>query len=281
VNNAPVRTLQFMLKRETGKARMKIEKIESFETDSKGDVDAGKNMLFGAFVLVYVVDGYISVLLDENHANETKFDLKKGETLFIERDEDSSPTNILMNATNQAGKSAVHGIEATVLVIQIEEGKTFGGILKQNIVSAADQPPVNLNSDNDGLVPSQRRASIRRPSLLVPVDNKRKSNGIDLAEISDKLAAIDIQSKSDRPREMFRRDSLNFGSYDPKAIYEPPPFALMHTDTDTPPPVIRDKLEVEEFPLKTISTAWIKMMTQGLSEWLKLPIIICRGTEDG
>jgi hypothetical protein len=48
-----------------------------------------------------------------------------------------------------------------------------------------------------------------------------------------------------------------------------------------PPPVTRDKLEVDEFPLSKISTAWIKIMTQGLSEWIKLPIIVCRGTEDG
>lgn len=76
-----------------------------------------------------------------------------------------------------------------------------------------------------------------------------------------------------------RRDSLT--GIDPNGIYEPPAFALMHKDTDMPPPVIRDRLEVDEFPLNAISTAWIKIMTQGLSEWIKLPVIVCRGTEDG
>lgn len=256
-----------MLKRQVGKARIQIEKIESFETDSKGDVDAGKNMLFGAFVLIYVVDGYISVLLDENHAYEKKFALKKGETLFVERDEESSPTSILMNATNQEGKSALAGIEATVLVIQIEEGKTFGGILQKNAEKQQE-----TKTDDNGLVPSQRRASVRRPSLLVPMQQQKKET----EEVQHKLEQVRV---TDIPLQ--RRNSLNIGSYDPNSIYEPPAFALMHMDTDTPPPVVRDKLEVEEFPLKTISTAWIKMMTQGLSEWLKLPIIICRGTEDG
>jgi hypothetical protein len=93
-----------MLRRELGKAQIRVEKIGSFETNLQGDVDSGKNMLFGAFALVHVVEGFINVWLDENHSHSQKFELKTGETLFVERDEDASPTSILMNATNQIGQ---------------------------------------------------------------------------------------------------------------------------------------------------------------------------------
>jgi hypothetical protein len=189
-------------------------------------------------------------------------------------------------------------------VIQVEEGKTFGGILQNKPVSNIESPIFNFN--NDGIVPSQRRPSIRRPSLLVPMEdgNNRDiiaptattaSVDVDFEQMQSELNMMDItasqmideqeSTKEDTVEQQKyrkeRRDSINIGSFDPKAIYEPPAFALIHKDTDMPPPVTRDKLEVDEFPLSKISTAWIKIMTQGLSEWIKLPIIVCRGTEDG
>lgn len=98
------------MKRESGNAKIRVEKIGSFETDLQGDVDSRKNMVFGAFALVYVVEGSISALLDENYAHEETFHLKAGETLLIERDEDASPTSMLLNATNEQGKSSTSGI---------------------------------------------------------------------------------------------------------------------------------------------------------------------------
>ncbi|KAI9256865.1 hypothetical protein EDC94DRAFT_661567 [Helicostylum pulchrum] len=270
VVNAPVKSLQFILKRKSGNSQIRVEKIGAFETDLQGDVDSGKNMLFGAFALVYVVEGYISVLLDENHAHEQKHVLKTGETLFVERDEDASPTSILMKATTNRGLAPFNGIEATVIVIQIEEGKTYGGILQKPVSDVNGSPSPSVNH---GIVPSQRRESNRRPSLIVSLE-----------EDIEKLNQLHISNNDDDNKEPTvieneRRDSLT--GIDPNGIYEPPAFALMHKDTDMPPPVIRDRLEVDEFPLNAISTAWIKIMTQGLSEWIKLPIIVCRGTEDG
>ncbi|KAI8083211.1 uncharacterized protein B0P05DRAFT_467894 [Gilbertella persicaria] len=273
--------LQFMLKRELGKAQVRIEKIDSFETDLQGDVDSGKNMLFGAFALVYVVEGFVSVKLDENHAHRQRFELKHGETLFVERDEDASPTSILLNAIDENGEAATPGTEATIIMIQVEEGKTFGGILPKKQAKAIESEP-----DHKGIVPSQRRPSLRRPSLLVPIQKEPMLAPTAQNEIQDKINLLDIHASQDtehrRPtHQNKRRDSLNTELFDPDAIYEPPAFALMHDDSEMPPPVIRDKLEVDDFPLNTISTAWIKMMTQGLSEWLKLPVIVCRGKEDG
>lgn len=147
-------------------------------------------------------------------------------------------------------------VEATVVVVQIEEGKTYGGTLQK-------QPPVSPTN----IVPSQRRQAGRRPSLIVSVDQQN--------QLDSRFNQLNITEKIENER----RDS--YGAFDPNLVYEPPAFALMYKDTNMPPPVTRDRLDVDEFPLKAISTAWIKIMTQGLSEWIKLPIIVCRGTGDG
>lgn len=106
-----------------------------------------------------------------------------------------------------------------------------------------------------------------------------------MEEDIEKLNQLHIEDEGQQAKtkqeHLNRRDSLAGVTFEPSGIYVPPRFALMHKDTDMPPPIIRDKLEVNEFPLHAISTAWIKIMTQGLSEWIKLPIIVCRGTEDG
>ncbi|KAG1241193.1 hypothetical protein G6F68_016933 [Rhizopus microsporus] len=109
------------------------------------------------------------------------------------------------------------------------------------------------------------------------VENNEDERRFSILSLNDDLPPDDI-TRRDSTR---RRDSLAGISFDPSIVYQPPPFALSHQDTDVPPPVTREKLEVDEFPLCTISTAWIKVMTQGLGEWVKLPVIVCRGKEDG
>lgn len=64
--------------------------------------------------------------------------------------------------------------------------------------------------------------------------------------------------------------------------YNPPVFAQRYeNESDVPPPVVRDTLNIDEFPKGTISTAWINMVKEGLSEWIRIPVIIARGTESG
>jgi hypothetical protein len=69
------------------------------------------------------------------------------------------------------------------------------------------------------------------------------------------------------------------GKLESNQLYEPPLFDFR--DTDVPPPVVRDRLVIEDFPVHSIHSVWIKMVQQGLGEWLRLPVIVCRGTEDG
>jgi hypothetical protein len=54
-----------------------------------------------------------------------------------------------------------------------------------------------------------------------------------------------------------------------------------NNETELPPAITRDSLKIEEFPMGKISTVWINMVKQGLSEWIKIPVIVARGVQPG
>ncbi|KAI8874511.1 hypothetical protein K501DRAFT_281256 [Backusella circina FSU 941] len=254
-----------MIKRGAGKSQVQVEKISRSKSGHPYS-DPSKNKLFGSFALIYIIEGYVSIVLDENNKNEQTHELKAGQTLFIERDEESDPTSFSMSATDSR--------EASVVIIKIEEGKTFGGIMptkEKKPEAEKDQ----AEEDTGDIVPSKFRHTARRPSLLAQLE--KMGNRV---EPTRPLASLTTRRDSAPGLDSDVLSMLN-GSFDSSGIYVPPMFALMHNETDMPPPVTRDKLEVTEFPIHAISTAWIKMMTHGLSEWIKLPVIVCRGTEDG
>ncbi len=74
----------------------------------------------------------------------------------------------------------------------------------------------------------------------------------------------------------------NYHMHDSAKAYKPPVFSARYqNESKVPPPVVRDTLNIEEYPKGKISTAWINMVKQGLSEWIRVPVIIARGIEDG
>lgn len=181
-----------------------------------------------------------------------------------------------------------------------------GGLVSATIQSSTTTPAATTSTTTEDDVPSRRREPRRKGSLVVyddqPFWNLPQSVAQRMAAQEASASASAIPSSSDNiggelastlkqqqqqepikePPLQRRRDSVSMlrGKLDATQIYEPPNFFL-NQDTDVPPPVVRDRLVVEDFPKHTISTAWIKMMKQGLSEWLRLPVIVCRGTEDG
>lgn len=80
-----------------------------------------------------------------------------------------------------------------------------------------------------------------------------------------------------------RRDSLAMLThmYDPTQLYKPDSIPAIHIHVDMPQPIVRDRLVIEEFKEHTRNTVWIKMVTQGLNEWVRIPVIVLRGSEDG
>nr|KAJ3423084.1 hypothetical protein HK105_003317 [Polyrhizophydium stewartii] len=100
-----------------------------------------------------------------------------------------------------------------------------------------------------------------QPAWIVPKELERQQTLTDVGMISPNLATK---------------------FWDSAHQYRPPVFSARHqNESVVPPPVVCDSLVIEEFPAGMISTAWINMVKQGLSEWLRVPVIVARGVEPG
>jgi hypothetical protein len=157
---------------------------------------------------------------------------------------------------------------------------------KGSLVVYDDQPLWNLPANVAQRIAAQE-ANASASAIPVSSDNiggelatTLKKDPAATTTSPSSATGIETSPRKDSTR---RRNSLSMlrGKLDGTQIYEPPTFAFLNQDTDVPPPVVRDRLIVEDFPKQAISTAWIKMVKQGLSEWIRLPVIVCRGTEDG
>ncbi|ORY96739.1 hypothetical protein BCR43DRAFT_439824 [Syncephalastrum racemosum] len=275
VMDAPVTNLQFMVRKGVGKAQFHVEKIGQPISNESGET--GKKLLLGSFALVYVVEGYAKITLDESHMNLQRTVIA-GQTLYIERDEEASPTSILIQACDPSGKVAGQAAAAAATAAAAAMAKSGHTLEDEGTDSASESAP------------SQRRGLPRRKSSLVVYGDqplyKNRGKPIPAAaepqpEVPEVELAKDLQvNERDLFDEGTRRDSLVglSGSVDAGQIL---PSMAFGYDTDMPPPVVRDRLDVDDFPPNTISTAWIKMMKQGMSEWIRLPAIVCRGTADG
>ncbi|CEI98949.1 hypothetical protein RMCBS344292_13044 [Rhizopus microsporus] len=242
VTNAPVTSLQFLIKKDLGTARFSIDKIGQPISNENGET--GRKLILGAFALVYVVEGNVRISLDENSPQGYQGVLKAGQTLCVERDEDASPTSMVIQSSDSTGNVSHRDLEeATVITIQVTESKpkgapsTIGTMSDYFAINNNNQPTSTANTPavREDDVPSRRREPRRKGSLVVydsqPISKENRNN--------------------------------------------------VHLLQDVPPPVVRDRLVIEDFPVHSIHSVWIKMVQQGLGEWLRLPVIVCRGTEDG
>ena len=117
VTNPPVHNLQFLINRELGKAQFHVEKIGQPVSTENGET--GRKMILGSFALVYVVDGHVRIGIDENHAQGHARVLSKGHTLYIERDEEASPTNLMIQASDEKGGVGNHDLGKLITFEQI------------------------------------------------------------------------------------------------------------------------------------------------------------------
>ncbi|CEP07693.1 hypothetical protein [Parasitella parasitica] len=310
VTNAPVSSLQFLIKRDLGTAQFSVDKIGQPVSNESGET--GRKLILGAFALVYVLDGHVRIGLDENSPQRQSRFLSAGQALYVERDADASPTSMIIQASDANDNVGSRDQDATVITIQITEAKPKGAAstigttvsdyfaLQTNNHSALNTPAATASSaagmatSAEGNAPSRRREPRRKGSLVVYDDQPSRNisqNGAPAKSsstdnIGSEEASTAKQQQQQQPlsaqQQQQRRNSVSMlrGKIDATQIYEPPNFFLTQ-DTDVPPPVVRDRLVVEDFPKHAISTAWIKMVKQGLSEWLRLPVIVCRGTEEG
>ncbi|ORX44087.1 hypothetical protein DM01DRAFT_1364796 [Hesseltinella vesiculosa] len=245
-----------------GSADISVEKLGKSE-----------KRLLGAFYLIYVVDGDIQVQLDEHlHTTSpcpnvipTRQAMRAGDTLLIERDEESSPSFMRIRTVSDQ--------EALVIFVQLQE-------------HMQKREPTVTTQD---IAPSRRRHSLPRRHSLVPYGHtgeKPEELDINKMDLAPKDATLTEQLRTapiPPSEEANRRDSLAFltKNYDITQLYHPDTIPAIQIRTDLPEPVVRDRLVVEDFKEFSTSTVWIKMMMQGLGEWIRVPVIVLRGTKDG
>ncbi|KAI8086709.1 uncharacterized protein BX664DRAFT_336579 [Halteromyces radiatus] len=329
IRQPPVTCLQLIFQPQIGSARINVDKLGSNNMDDEdtGD-DYGKKRLLGAFCLVYVVEGYVQVYLDGDRYHENAIGgphlpqfLEQGQTVLIERDEESSPTTMILRPADNNGIVGIQGIDATVICIQIAEGKhnkwTMDTIsksykspepLENRLENTFQHPtytaepdedlsigptttttaPVPKYDDHNDLKPSRRRQSMTRRRSLVPYEmasddypapTTLKDDTQVLPSLAERLASASFSTVD----EAIRRDSLAMLAhiYDPTQLYKPDSVPAIHVRVDLPHPVVRERLKVEDFEEYSTNTVWIKMVTQGLNEWVRIPVIVLRGSENG
>ncbi|CAO3587338.1 unnamed protein product [Absidia cylindrospora] len=326
VRHAPVTCLQLIFNPVIGSARINVDKLGSgIMDDESEDFYYGKKRLLGAFCLVYVVEGYVQVYLDEHHHQDERSPqfLGHGQTLLIERDEESSPTTMIIRPSDSKGIVGIQGVDATIICVQIAEGKhnkwstDMITNIHANKTTSLDEEdedrdekipvneippytsePTSIDNEpvapaNNHLIPSRRRSSIIRRRSLVPYEDVSNETyhpistdvGTEMDQDVHKASLKEqlVNAPFSAVDEGARRDSLALlaNSYDPTQLYKPDSIFAIHVRADMPQPVVRDRLMIEDFPEHSTNTVWIKMMTQGLNEWVRIPVIVLRGSDNG
>ncbi|KAI9307022.1 hypothetical protein BJ944DRAFT_158808 [Cunninghamella echinulata] len=288
VSHPSITCLQLLIRPEIGKAKFSVDKVGSSLEDeddetSAGSGGGGKKRIMGAFYLLYVVEGYVQVQLDVQHTQHGTIQwLKTGETLLIERDEDSSPTTMFMRASNEQGAIDIQGADATVISIQITETKESKW--EQQHKEKPNAPLINDSSMVSPITPLDRKdRAIEGKKEKDDEMNEAIKNEQEKSDILPSRRHSITSAQLTPVDEGARRDSLAMLThmYDPTQLFKPDSIPAIHVHVDMPQPIVRDRLVIEEFKDHTRNTVWIKMVTQGLNEWVRIPVIVLRGSEDG
>ncbi|KAI9003697.1 hypothetical protein BC832DRAFT_87777 [Gaertneriomyces semiglobifer] len=293
IRTGPIRHLALIANREKAHVTMNLETIclhgladdGECETENPAiarasptgleTTNSSSRMLLGNFTIMYVITGAVRVTVEGALEPLT---VLKGQTLVCEREDESSPTDFSLIPVQSNGKpfeqkdmpngaDAHDGHEdATVLMIQV----------------SLIRPERRMSSDVTSPRPRGRAGSIivYDDQPLPPFSAEGSSMNLDASASKEGLAGRSWQSVQDML--LNAPTNVPLKHWDSARHYRPPVFSARYkSESEVPPAVIRDNLIIEEFPRGTISTAWINMVKQGLSEWLRVPVIIARGKDDG
>ncbi|OZJ04772.1 hypothetical protein BZG36_01865 [Bifiguratus adelaidae] len=307
VTDPPIHNLQFFINRSLGRASTTVETVNGSTSHVEHADDTNRKLLLGTFTIIYVVRGRVRVALDENHSAHAMIRVvAAGETLLIEREEDASPTSLTMYAMDPSGKRQQDLVDgetphftATVVMIKIIPGQA-GTSNKAKSPLEQDRHVFGTSPLYNDITPF--RPPRRKGSLVVyddqPIWNIEREVAKNLVIDDPSSTESHVGPKSQVahkdadgmapwgadvvPYAQEDKNKESKHSWGSASVYEPPPESDRYdNESNVPPPVTRDRLVIDDFPVGCISTAWIKMMKNGLSEWLRLPVIIARGTEDG
>ncbi|KAL1922132.1 uncharacterized protein VTP21DRAFT_10774 [Calcarisporiella thermophila] len=272
VINPPINTLNFVMDRSKGKVKFLVEKAGESSAVENGN--GSKKLLLGRFTLVYSVEGKVRVSLEEN---ETIRLVGPGQTMVIEREEDSSPTSMVILPADEKGNVKYQDKDATVVIIQVvstDSKLTAGSDGSTSPVQTIRRPPPRRKGS---LIIFDDQPLWNLPQEMIDKMQRNVTSPVlDQTQLPPPLVSPIVEPS-------IKKDGrLPYKQWDSVVRYEPPEFSSrFQNESDVPPPVVRDRLVIEDFPEEQISTAWIKMVKQGLSEWMRLPVIVARGKEEG
>ncbi|KAI8824697.1 hypothetical protein BJ741DRAFT_61547 [Chytriomyces cf. hyalinus JEL632] len=250
-------------------------------------------ILLGAFTIVHVVSG--SIRASVNNDPKT-IKVSAGETLICERDEESAPADFTMSPVmSNSSDSLVAGNlkghqDATIYIIQIHmkpSVKTrqdslsgfgsargslaFYGPASESTFNLAS-PAVPLPASSFGESAAEPQFRGRKGSIIIYDDAENKP--------SHSIGQPGSNAVSENHQSRYGGHGVKY--WESARHYRPPTFSARYqNESDVPPAVVRDSLVIEEFPKGKISTVWINMVKQGLCEWVRVPVIVARGAQDG
>ncbi|KAJ3226896.1 hypothetical protein HDU81_007013 [Chytriomyces hyalinus] len=251
-------------------------------------------ILLGAFTIVHVVSG--SIRASVNNDPKT-IKVSAGQTLICERDEESAPADFTMTPVMSSGNdNLVAGNlkghqDATIYIIQIhmkpsvksrQDSLSGFGSARGSLAfyGPATESTFNLASPAVPLLPS----SVDEPAATASQSRGRKGSIIIFDDAENKPSHPSGQPGSNAITENHQSRYGGHGVkyWESARHYRPPTFSARYqNESDVPPAVVRDSLVIEEFPMGKISTVWINMVKQGLCEWVRVPVIVARGAQEG
>jgi hypothetical protein len=264
----PAQDITLIINKDKAKSDVTVETID-------GDTPFRK-LLLASTTIVYAVSGGNLVVSLDAHADAH---VREGETLLIERGEGATPKYLKIQL--QEGNPS-----ATFILVQVNELSTTATSPNRNSVSAASsQSDLKLGRKGSVLVYDDQ------PLWALPQDLADKLNA------SNSLKSGTTKAMQPQPPEVLsavaspimmplqdggKRLSTILHSFEPSQVYQPPEWSLLDLpkESEVPPPLACDRLKLEDFPIGRVSTAWINMVKQGLSEWIRVPCIIARGVKD-
>ncbi|KAJ3130038.1 hypothetical protein HK098_006750 [Nowakowskiella sp. JEL0407] len=262
------------------------ESLPDFGKNNSKKGPANSKMLLGHFMIVHVITGSVHIDIDGD-VEKTRI-VKSGQTLICERHDESAPTEYSITPVNPKKLPLPSGLK---------------GVQRFNLLFINDNNLFLFKEHHDAtLVVIQ--ISLKRERTTSFLENTQSASTVSLSNFSrmsrrNSIIVYDespsrisrLESQASFPDEMKSPSNVPIGYttsglpvkfWESARHYRPPIFSARYqNESDVPPPEVRDTLVIDEFPKGKISTLWINMVKQGLSEWIKLPVIVARGAEEG
>ncbi|KAJ3361689.1 hypothetical protein HDU91_003798 [Kappamyces sp. JEL0680] len=261
----------------------------SADSEEDDDPSSTNTMLMGNVTILHVITGSIKVSVD---GGKTSHLLEENATLICERGDGNAPTDVtmtpLLKPTTPGASAFIQKGGLGFATSDADQGDATLLLIQVHFIQGPETPS-RMKKEVSNLVLTD--------SSLPPMHGPAGANMPPRPTRTGSVIVFDDQPMWNVPKLLIRRDSdaetpsvltggassnLQTKYFESAQHYRPPVFSdRFRSESEVPPPITKDRLVIEDFPAGQISTSWINMVKQGLSEWIRIPVIIARGVEPG